>query len=302
MQTRNFSTTTPARLTGIVLLCVAGLARCSAPDVRVVETRNNQTAHVGIGFIENRDLRFSPFTGKDFENMLEFEFLKNGYTIEDLNFESLRRPAGVSESQPEHNRDSEESGDDEPGDRPAPDAAPDGANGQTRYGNAFPLRGQTTPVGAALPSRADDTLAQAGTGADAQNQKRQPEFPYRIYDDTYQLLPERLRSIAGEHAAPGPEQRFDNRHLTMEEIRTLAKSNTFDYYIQGAISRTETGLLLETKESTLVFLEIFDAEGRRVGAINMSLDDATLRQASFLRTITERIALAFHRQIHVAPQ
>lgn len=290
----------------LTVACCAALGHCFGPEVRVVATRNNQTAHIGIGFIENRDVRLSPFSTRDFADMLEFEFLKHGYAIEDLDLSALNKSretkteenSGDATKNPEAapgegTRETEKKPEpisDESANPPTNDASTGRAEieeaEQTTYADIWPetATGQSsTPAGETTktPDRESDTVV-----------------PYRIYNDTYHLLPDRLRSIAGELQPPDAIETGEERQLTMREIRDLSAHNKFDYYIQGAISRTESGLLLDLEESTFVFLEIFDARGERVGAINLSIDDATLKKASFLQTVSEQIATAFHRQIH----
>ena len=271
----------------LTVACCAALGHCFGPEVRVVATRNNQTAHIGIGFIENRDVRLSPFSTRDFADMLEFEFLKHGYAIEDLDLSALNKSR---ETKTEEN-----SGDATKN----PEAAPGEGTRETEK-KPEPISDESAnpPTNDASTGRAEIEEAEQTTYADIWPETATGQSSTPAGDDTYHLLPDRLRSIAGELQPPDAIETGEERQLTMREIRDLSAHNKFDYYIQGAISRTESGLLLDLEESTFVFLEIFDARGERVGAINLSIDDATLKKASFLQTVSEQIATAFHRQIH----
>ncbi|MCB1318083.1 MAG: lipoprotein [Leptospiraceae bacterium] len=115
------------------------------------------------------------------------------------------------------------------------------------------------------------------------------------------LFPEHLRGIAGELTAAQVVDQPERRLLTLPEIQTISSHNQYDFFIQGAISRTEAGLLLDIEENALVFLEIFDQQGRRVGAINFTVNERSLGSARFLQDVAARIAAAFHQEISRKP-
>ncbi|MBL8021330.1 MAG: lipoprotein [Leptospirales bacterium] len=121
--------------------------------------------------------------------------------------------------------------------------------------------------------------------------------PGKTKDETADLLPERLRAVAGEIRPTGYTSIGDEL-LSPDEIRTLASRDNTTYFIQGAISRTEAGTLLEQAENFAVFLEVFNRNGDKVGAINFTVEGKSLQESPFLKTVCKRIARAFDEQIH----
>lgn len=49
---------------------------------------------VGLGFIENRDIRFTPHAAGNFRNMLEFELSRSGYRVQELDYRVLSGGGG----------------------------------------------------------------------------------------------------------------------------------------------------------------------------------------------------------------
>ncbi|MCB1327148.1 MAG: lipoprotein [Spirochaetales bacterium] len=117
-----------------------------------------------------------------------------------------------------------------------------------------------------------------------------------MQDETRDLLPERLRYVAGEIAYASRPDDPTERLLRPSEIQKLHETVAFDFFLQGAVGATDTGLLLETEESSLIFLDIYGASGTRVGAISFTVTEESLKEASFLREVAERIADEFSRR------
>ncbi len=304
----------------LVMLSCALFAACSSSEVRVVKTQSNEVANVGIGFIENRDVRFNPFSSKNFTDMLGFELMERGYRIGEVQYEVLedkdapeeRKLVPDSEESAEPATDEaademlEESGEEMQDDSDSPedvDSLEEDAEPAAEEETA-PVGGgddENTYAGDAGLVQVSDSVVENARPA---RRSRVTEDGYidaydpRDYDATYDLLPRRLRGIAGETRAPERIVKPDARRLSAQEIERISGKSDLDYFIQGAIGRTETGLLLEVEENTLVFLEIFDPQGRRVGAVNFVIDDDTLKRATFLQEISQEIAKKFHAQIH----
>lgn len=319
-----------ALILGGVFALTALVSAACAPrgDVRAVQSPEAPGAIVAIGFIENRDTRFSPFASKNFIDMLEFELMQLNYEIAEADLSGLadardpRRETRARAADEEdvdamidrmrkEPRDSEylidevdpdvegRTGNTPEADRPRRDdgatqtegdaeAADEAANGESDEAEAAPAE----DANEADAGTSDETNEEA-----AENRRttegESPRRPLPIRDDTRDMLPEELKYIAGEQAPrelrTGPEERL----LKQREIEAIGAKGEFDYYVQGAIGRMETGYLLELEENTLIFLEIYNKEGRKVGAINFTVDNRTLQQADFLRDVAERIARNF---------
>lgn len=275
---------------------------CQKEQVRVVSLQGDDARRVGIGFIENRDIRYSPFSSKNFSDMLRFELMQYGYRLRDVDYAKLDQASNATnpgsgadtvlqpdaESQATQNKA-------EDSEQPSESSGVD--LDQARIG---PEIEQAAVVKEDTPREEEtyaDSILPEKTVAAKEQEENQSIDPASINDGTRDLLPRRLRNIAGELE---PRQRViepENRPLTEKEVARLAQSNDLDYYIQGAIGRTETGLILETEENTLVFLEVFGPNGERVGAINISINDETLKRSSFLQQISAEIVEAFAREI-----
>lgn len=299
----------------LVLLFCALSAACSSSEVRVVKTQPNEVANVGIGFIENRDVRFNPFSSKNFTDMLGFELMERGYQIGEVDYEVLSKPGDAERKVEPEAEEKEpapaEEASEESGDEMMDESGDDGLNDTDTIEEEPSADEETAPVGGGDDEntyagdaglvRTDESVVENSRPA---RRSRVTEDGYidaydpKQYDATYDLLPRRLRDIAGETRAPERVVQPDARRLSAEEIQRISGSSQLDYFIQGAIGRTETGLLLEVEENTLVFLEIFDPQGRRVGAVNFVIDNETLKRASFLQEISQEIAKKFHAQIH----
>ncbi len=123
-----------------------------------------------------------------------------------------------------------------------------------------------------------------------------PESFLSRSDVTDNLFPEKLRAIAGERGATRHSVRTRERTLTGEEIKKLAGTLGFDYFVQGAVGTTERnffGAAFDEEEDSLIFLKIYDREGRRVGAIRFTVDEEDYSRASFLTDIARRIVENF---------
>ncbi len=78
--------------------------------------------------------------------------------------------------------------------------------------------------------------------------------------------------------------------LNSEDIKELAAEHQFNFFIQGAIGNNSSGTLLQEDENSLVFLKLYNPDGKLVGAINYSVSGRTLAEANLLREVSKIIA------------
>lgn len=123
-----------------------------------------------------------------------------------------------------------------------------------------------------------------------------PAAPKKNSDDTRDLMPEYMRNLAGE-MRPRVADRVRTRFLNPDEIRKLSQKTSFQYFLQGAISRNEAGNLVDPEESFLVMVNAFNADGTRSGAISFTVRNTSLAEAGFLKQVCARIAQAFDQQV-----
>lgn len=146
---------------------------------------------------------------------------------------------------------------------------------------------------AALIPPASAPAPAAAPGANPSGRPANERRPAPENDPTRSLLPERLRSSAGEFA--GLERPDDpaSRRLRSAEIARIGEASQFDFFIQGAVSAGELGVLLEVEENALIFLDVYNRQGDLLGAINFSVDRESLRKTDFLQHTCARIADGF---------
>lgn len=140
----------------------------------------------------------------------------------------------------------------------------------------------TPPAPAAAPA------ANAPGPANAGERRTAPDG-----DPTRSLLPDRLRASAGEYSGFVRPDDPSTRRLQGAEIARLGEASQFDFFIQGAVSAGELGVLLEVEENALIFLDVYNRKGELLGAINFSVDRESLRQTDFLKRTCARIADGF---------
>ena len=71
------------KITGLILFIIAPAA-CARGQVQAVKFEPNQNTTIIIGPFENRDVRYSPFTVRNFDDMLSYQFREVGYEVENL--------------------------------------------------------------------------------------------------------------------------------------------------------------------------------------------------------------------------
>lgn len=107
---------------------------------------------------------------------------------------------------------------------------------------------------------------------------------------TRDLLPRAYRYVAGETRPLYPEERITERLLNRNEIAMLKKENDFQFYLQGALGRSETGLMLDVEENTIVILFLYDRSGETIGAVNFTADRRNLSEYEFMHQVSGRLA------------
>ncbi|MBX7086648.1 MAG: lipoprotein [Leptospirales bacterium] len=115
-------------------------------------------------------------------------------------------------------------------------------------------------------------------------------------DETTDLFPEKMRNLAGETRPQNGYGRADDL-LDPTEIRQVMNQDGSNYFLQGAISRTESGNLLEMEENFMIFLEVYNQTGERTGMITFTVGGNSLQSAPFLKAVCARIAKAFDDQV-----
>lgn len=116
-------------------------------------------------------------------------------------------------------------------------------------------------------------------------------------DDTSDLMPEYMRGLAGE-IRPRPGDAYRDRFLGSEEIKKVAARANFTYFVQGSLSRSEAGDLLEPDQSYLVLLTAYDAQGQKAGALTFTVKNTSLSEATFMKEVCARMARTFDQTIH----
>lgn len=111
------------------------------------------------------------------------------------------------------------------------------------------------------------------------------------------LMPEAMRGLAGE-TAPRIRSNIGQRHLNADEIRQMYTTSSFNYFVQGAISRSESGNLLEPESGYTILLSVFGPDGKKTGAVSFTVQNNDLADSSLLRSVCSRMAHAFDSQIH----
>jgi len=125
--------------------------------------------------------------------------------------------------------------------------------------------------------------------------KRRQATQKNTGDETADLLPEKLRTVAGETRPSG--YLMGDEMLSPDEVRVVATRDNANYFLQGAISRTDAGNLLEREENFLVFLDVYNRNGEKVGVIAFAVRGNSLKDSPFMKSVCTRIAAAFDEQI-----
>lgn len=118
-------------------------------------------------------------------------------------------------------------------------------------------------------------------------------------DPAGDMLPRAFRNLAGEARQLPSTPVAEPKRLLPEEIRKYIAGSNAQFFFQGSIGRSESGMLLELSEDTLIFLEIHDRRGSKIAAMNVVLENRSLKRAELLRKTAIQIARRFavsHRE------
>lgn len=96
-----------------------------------------------------------------------------------------------------------------------------------------------------------------------------------------------ITKIAGEKTIFSVET--EPKILRAIEIKNLANNVKFDYYIQGAVAMNDNRKLLNKKESGIIFLEIYDKNGKITGSLNYTVEDRVFTEAVLLKDVCTKI-------------
>ena len=116
-------------------------------------------------------------------------------------------------------------------------------------------------------------------------------------DETSDLMPPNLRGVAGELRPMDNYMQTGEAGLTRDEIQKVVGRDQIDYYLQGSISRSESGNVLEIEESFLVMMNVFNREGMKIAAIGFAVRGNSLQDSEFMKAVCSRIARGFDEQI-----
>lgn len=208
-----------------ILLCISALLGCNKDLVRGVKREISPVSKLAIGFVEYRKLYPTEYVDKNFRDMLQFEFLQEGYSI--IEFENTKTAS---------------------------------------------LKKRESKLSPEKPK---------GSG----------EEP--AYSD--ELLPELLKDAAGENKRP--ELKLTEKHLEPSEIQKIAKEFGFRYFLQGAISVSDTLDYLDNEKNSLVFLHVYNDKGEKVGMISFAIDEKNLYNTKLLKEVCKEIATSFTQKI-----
>lgn len=118
-------------------------------------------------------------------------------------------------------------------------------------------------------------------------------------DPAGDMLPRAFRNLAGEARQLPSTPVAEPKRLLPEEIRKYIAGSNAQFFFQGSIGRSESGMLLELSEDTLIFLEIHNQNGSKIAAMNVVLENRSLKRAELLRKTAIQIARRFavsHRE------
>ncbi|WP_016760483.1 lipoprotein [Leptospira weilii] len=96
-----------------------------------------------------------------------------------------------------------------------------------------------------------------------------------------------VTKIAGEKAYFSLD--YEPKILREVEIKNIGNGIKFDYYIQGAVAMNDNRKLINKKESGIIFLEIYDKNGKITGSLNYTVDDRVFTEANLLKDICAKI-------------
>ncbi|PJZ48493.1 lipoprotein [Leptospira saintgironsiae] len=101
--------------------------------------------------------------------------------------------------------------------------------------------------------------------------------------------------MSGAGASPGGQEPgflspdFSSKLLRESEIKTVQAVTRFDFFIQGALAMNDNRKILDKIENGILFLEIFDKNGKFVSGINYTVEGRTLTEAELLKSICSRV-------------
>ena len=109
----------------------------------------------------------------------------------------------------------------------------------------------------------------------------------------FEILPKRLSHIAGEDTGAMEDLTMQNSFLNSKQIAGLRKTNNFNYFIQGSVGKTKPGSLIDEKQNAIVFLDIYNHTGLKLGMVNFTVKNRTLSMPSYLKKVAREISRHF---------
>lgn len=310
-------------LAGVVL---AFSVSCMGGDLQVAVPKS--TARVlAVGPIENRDSRYSPFTTRNFVDMLDFEFVR-------LGFDTLRprdvktRPDSEMDAKPSDKKPGEKSQDETTTEKKEPQSEDDRVPGEGAVEDGDEDASNNSESSNEIPDDlknepADSTGDDDGPGEAGEENSEQSEsndekpilFLKRASgnakpeqssgknsnpDYISELLPPQLRNVAGQNPPPEVQAKSAasrRKQFSKQEIIEFFADSPADFFLQGSIGRTESGDLLDSEQNTLIFLEIYGRTGERIGVVSFLINGETLETPDILREVCQDVANAISGQV-----
>lgn len=108
-------------------------------------------------------------------------------------------------------------------------------------------------------------------------------------------LPKSLRNAAGEMLQ---NNNIFLENLNSKEISELKTQYEFNFFIQGSISVYMDDNILEPKVYKIIFLDIFDDRGNRIGIVSSLFNDKNNLSALLLADVTKELSLKINEIIY----
>lgn len=80
------------------------------------------------------------------------------------------------------------------------------------------------------------------------------------------------------------------KSLSSQQIKKYLEKKDYDYFVQGSISQSESGSLLDTTENSMLFLNFYDKNGKVSLSVNHFLRDKNFNDGKELSKICGEIA------------
>ncbi len=107
-------------------------------------------------------------------------------------------------------------------------------------------------------------------------------------------LPLKFKASAGENFYPNRPQ--VSKNLNTKQIIRLGDIAKFNYFIQGSIAMHNNGKFLDSIDSNLFFLNIYNNQGKQVGMISFIIEERNLYEAGLLKNLCIQVVKIFQEK------